>query len=101
MVKVCMRKSVNTLPVSGGRAITIVCLFLTSQFWAITIVCPVLLHSILRREDRIETMMDVLRNFRDMSSSSDWGGKNDVSVGALRQMFAIETLFHEPSYFIV
>ena len=80
---------------------TIMCLFLTSQFWAITIVCPVLLHSMLRREDRIETMMDVLRNFRDMSSSSDWGGKNDVSVGALRQMFAIETLFHEPSYFIV
>ena len=73
-------------------------MFISDQpVWAITIVCPALLHSMLRREDRIETMMDVLRNFRDMSSSSDWGGKKDVSVGVLRK----ETLFHEPSYFIV
>ena len=44
----------------------------------------------LRREDRIETMMDVLRNFRDMSSSSDWGGKKDVSAGVLRKCLQLK-----------
>ena len=35
-------------------------------------------------------MMDVLRNFRDVSSSSDWGGQKDVSAGVLRKCLQLK-----------